>query len=78
MAMKSYVTDKQMRLVGKGWEVRASLRRMCDRAGGGQVRMAELLPQLIGPAERGSTRSRQRRTPRQKTADRRVIPFPLS
>lgn len=29
--MKSYITETQLRIVGKGWEIREQLRRMCGQ-----------------------------------------------
>lgn len=76
--MKSYVTDRQLRLVGKGWEVRQKLRSMSDEADGGQAELAALLPMLIHAIERAKPQPEPQRTRTNKTTDRRVIPFPSS
>lgn len=76
--MKSYVTEKHLRLVGKGWEVRQQLRKMSGEADEGQSELAALLPMLIQAIERGKPQPGPQHTRTNKTTDRRVIPFPSS
>ncbi|TMV51372.1 Z-ring formation inhibitor MciZ [Paenibacillus mesophilus] len=76
--MKSYVTEKQIRMVGKGWEIREQLRKMSGVAGSGPSELAALLPTLIHTPERAKPQSAPQRIPPYRTKDRRVIPFPSS
>lgn len=76
--MKSYVTETQLRLVGKGWEIRRHLRGMTGSAGDGRIELAVLLPKLIHADEHAKPQAAPPRIPSKKTPDRRVIPFPSS
>lgn len=77
MMMKSYVSETQLRMVGKGWEVRERLRKLKESAGG-PAELVTLLPQLIGECGQAGSPCELQRIQPQKTADRRVIPFPSS
>ncbi|GAA3405390.1 Z-ring formation inhibitor MciZ [Paenibacillus hodogayensis] len=76
--MKSYITETQLRLVGKSWEIRAQLRSMSAAAGSGQDGLAALLPKLIDGRQQPTERPAPPRIPSGKTPDRRVVAFPSS
>ncbi|WP_442951612.1 Z-ring formation inhibitor MciZ [Paenibacillus sp. GYB003] len=76
--MKSYVTEKQLRMVGKGWEIRERLRQWGAAEGSGQAELAALLAKLTQSPERGKTQNERLRKPPYNRPDRRVIPFPSS
>jgi len=75
MKMKSYVSETQLRMVGKGWEIRERLRKLKESAGG-PAELVTLLPQLIGECGQAEPPHGRQRTQPRKTADRRVIVFP--
>jgi hypothetical protein len=74
--MKSYMSDKQMRLVGKGWEVRNHLRRLAGGERGAETTLSELLGGISRDAAKLGTHTPQPRKPQQSTPDLRVVPFP--
>ncbi|RKN84666.1 Z-ring formation inhibitor MciZ [Paenibacillus ginsengarvi] len=76
--MKSYITETQLRLVGKGWEIRRQLRDMNALAEGGRTPLAALLPALIRADDAATAPAAPPRKPNKKTPDRRVVPFPSS
>lgn len=76
--MKSYITETQLRLVGKGWEIRRKLRGMAASAEGSPTPLADLLPALIRADESATAPAAPPRKPNKKTPDRRVVPFPSS
>ncbi|PYI55027.1 Z-ring formation inhibitor MciZ [Paenibacillus flagellatus] len=76
--MKSYVSDKHIRMVGKSWEIREQLRKLSAAHDGGRAELAALLPKLIGAPAKATGHAAPPRTRPQKTPDRRVIPFPSS
>lgn len=50
--MKSYLAQDQLRIVGKGWEVRQYLRKLTKETKDGDVTLASLLSGLTQHAER--------------------------
>ena len=83
--MKTYVTDGQLRLVGKAWEVKEYLKMAMGRVPSG-LSLAAFLegnPAPLKDKPAGSKSSRypgtlpiRRHTRLQKMPDRPVIPFP--
>lgn len=72
--MKSYVTDQQIRLVGKAWEIRRHLRMLLFKAGA-QLTLADYLQEVsasVGIAGAASPLLKQAEP--NKAAS--VIPFP--
>lgn len=65
--MKSYVTEGQIRLVGKAWEIRRYLKIMLDAAGQNTT-LSSYTSGMPTP---------QQRKPQENTPHPRVIPFPL-
>lgn len=57
--MKSYVAERQIRLVGKGWEIREWLRRE-RRAAGNDAMLLETLARYSIGCKPGDRRSRLR------------------
>lgn len=66
--MKSYVSDKQIRLVGKAWEVKHQLQLMLQH-GDPAITVAQYLQGLC-TAQKPASHQHSSRT--------RIIPFPLA
>lgn len=50
--MKTYLTQDQLRIVGKGWEVRHYLRKLAKETQSGERTLASLLAGQSHPIER--------------------------
>ncbi|NOU99292.1 Z-ring formation inhibitor MciZ [Paenibacillus sp. LMG 31457] len=64
--MKSYVTDRQIRLVGKAWEIKRQLKLMLQQ-GGQHITLMDYAAGLHNPQQRKLPGSKQ---------DPAIIPFP--
>jgi hypothetical protein len=51
--MKSILSDGQLRVVGKGWEVQQYLRKLTQELDGGNVSLASMVSNLTGYMDRG-------------------------
>ncbi|TXK83491.1 Z-ring formation inhibitor MciZ [Paenibacillus sp. N3.4] len=65
--MKSYVTDRQIRLVGKAWEIKRHLQLMLQQ-GGNNITLADYV--LASPNPQQNRSLEKKRGPQ-------IIPFPL-
>lgn len=66
--MKSYVSEKQIRLVGKAWEVKHQLQQMLQQ-GGPKVTVADYLAGLYIPHKHNTLRNKHMT---------HALPFPLA
>ena len=64
--MKSYITDRQIRLVGKAWEIKRQLQLMLQQ-GGHKITLADYVSGLHSPQPHKSLGNKQGPA---------IIPFP--
>ncbi|MDF2671251.1 MAG: hypothetical protein K0R67_3557 [Paenibacillus sp.] len=62
--MKSILSQGQLRIVGKGWEVQQYLHKLTYELDGGHVALTSLVSSLTGYIERGGLQSGLNRSQR--------------
>jgi hypothetical protein len=67
--MKSYVTEKEMRLVGKAWEIRHHLRTLSKKAIDRDLKLADYLKGSVFRTGRAAGRTRPQPRRQRKKPD---------
>lgn len=74
--MKSYITDRQIQLVGKAWEIRHMLRLLLKQVPEKQITLQEYLSTLKVHPSNNSMPPVPQNKPLEKNQGPRIIPFP--